>query len=108
MFTAFVGVSIALLAVWLALSGRVLKLFLLGIAVTGLFLCKMTPYERFHVVEYALLAFLYKNGTGSRKKAFVLASIGGVLDEVIQWLLPNRYFDLKDILWNVVGAFLGE
>ena len=106
-FTALVGVSIALLAVWLAVSGRVAKLFFLGIAITGLFLCRMTPYERFHVVEYALVAVLYRKGTGSRKKAFVLASFGGILDEVIQWILPNRYFDLKDIFWNVVGVFLG-
>jgi len=31
----------------------------------------------------------------------------GVGDELIQWLLPNRIFDLRDILFNILGGITG-
>jgi hypothetical protein len=31
----------------------------------------------------------------------------GVGDEIIQWFLPSRVFDLRDILFNILGGIMG-
>ena len=38
--------------------------------------------------------------------AIAIAGSVGVIDELIQALLPNRVFDPRDILFNVVAAVL--
>ncbi len=75
------------------------------------------PEERLHFVQYALLGYLSgwtiegTSSTSSKKKLFALGcsitfSIG-VLDEIVQGLLPMRVFDLHDIFWNMVSGWLG-
>ncbi len=89
-------------------EGSVLKA--LGIVIVGvlLFKLKMTPYERVHLPEYAVLTLLYRKGMPRNKRLpFALSVLGAILDEVIQGILPNRYFDFKDILWNVAGCIVG-
>ncbi|MCG3115734.1 MAG: VanZ family protein [Candidatus Manganitrophus sp. SA1] len=39
--------------------------------------------------------------------AFGLVFVVGVGDEVIQWLLPSRIFDLRDIFFNCIGGIAG-
>jgi len=71
------------------------------------------PEEKLHLVEYGLLAFfLFRALTqdGARQpylQAWVLASIAGWLDEGIQHILPNRYYQNTDVLLNAFSAGMG-
>ena len=73
--------------------------------------------ERIHLLQYGLLgAILFRafvlQARQSRRGlwrrpalgAFLLASALGWLDEGIQHLLPNRYYDLRDVGLNAVSA----
>jgi len=72
------------------------------------------PEERLHFIEYGVLAFLiyralildFKNGR-SYFAAFVITSFIGLGDEGIQYLLPNRYYQFKDVCLNSASAVLG-
>lgn len=69
------------------------------------------PIERIHFVQYGLLGWMAYWAAGKHKWAFFIALIYvvtiGVLDEVIQGILPNRYFDWRDIWMNIIGGCLG-
>lgn len=88
----------------------------------GLFLVFLSVFstvelliERLHLLEYALMfAFWFRAlrhfaaSTILCHGATLLAcGILGTVDEVVQYLLPNRYFDLQDIFLNVTGALFG-
>jgi hypothetical protein len=74
---------------------------------------KSSPEEAVHFVQYGVLGLLIH-----RALAFSItdptiygtaAAIGGsvgILDEVIQWLTPERYWDLRDIWLNFFGVAL--
>ncbi len=71
------------------------------------------PEESFHFIEYGMLSILIFWALSFRVQdasvyftAFFLASIIGSLDEVVQWLLPERYFDYRDIGLNSGSAAL--
>ena len=73
-----------------------------------------SPAERFHLAEYGLLSFLtYRaarldlDRTRSVVVGLVTASLIGAGDECIQWALPNRVFEWKDIWLNVGSSALG-
>jgi len=71
------------------------------------------PAERLHLLEYGLMSYLilralqldFDNG---RAYAFSLAltTIVGLGDETVQWALPQRYFELKDVGLNAISALL--
>ena len=72
------------------------------------------PAERLHLIEYGLLAYLSYRALRldfSSVRAYALgflASSGfGFLDEVIQHILPNRVFELRDVMTNVIASALG-
>ena len=87
------------------------------------------PYEFTHLPEYAILSMLLvwalssekvtrtKIKKGKRltsviiKNPYILsgtiAGIIGIVDEIYQHFLPNRYFTLYDILLNILGGILG-
>lgn len=72
------------------------------------------PAERIHFLEYGFLSyFAYKalERDVSKKKlyffAFFTVILVCLLDEGIQYLLPNRVGDLKDIYLNLVSGALG-
>ena len=72
------------------------------------------PADRVHFAEYGLLAYLLRRAFRldvSSAKAYIyglLCAAGfGVLDECIQYMLPNRVFEVRDILTNVLAAALG-
>ena len=78
----------------------------------------VSPVERSHLVEYGVLAILIyvalleRNDNGGRVPAPALMAIGmamllGVIDELIQWFLPNRVYDPVDIAFNVIAAVMG-
>lgn len=74
------------------------------------------PAEKTHLMEYALLSYFIgkafqledtKNQDIRYFQAFLLITFIGSLDEGIQYYLPNRVFDIKDILMNSLAGFLG-
>ena len=73
--------------------------------------------ERTHLIEYGIVALLIHAALNERAMrsphvpapavlAVAIAGSVGVIDELIQALLPNRVFDLRDILFNVVAAVM--
>lgn len=70
-----------------------------------LFLIKGAPEEKFHLLIYFLI------GNFSKKCFNYYGAIYftglALLDEIIQYFLPNRYFDLKDIILNIGGGITG-
>lgn len=76
------------------------------------------PQERLHLVEYGGLALLFQSAFVERRRsrgrtpdslaaaarAFLAASVFGLLDEVVQGILPNRQYDLRDVGFNALAA----
>lgn len=72
------------------------------------------PEERIHLIQYGVLVCLVVRALRLDLKpviayptAVVVTSLLGWGDEGIQYLLPNRYFDWKDVLLNAISAVLG-
>ena len=74
-----------------------------------------TAAERTHVMEYGIVAILVhaalteraSNGFPVPAPAFLAVAITGslgVLDESVQYFLPSRVFDLRDMLVNVLAS----
>jgi choline-sulfatase len=96
---------------WPALVG----LFVLG-AVYGwlLLLLGTSPAERLHLAEYGLLGYFAYRALVldfSPSKALLLAwgvaIVLGTGDESLQWILPMRVFEWKDIGLNALSSGLG-
>jgi len=73
------------------------------------------PVEAVHFLEYGLLAyFLYRAWRLSIPDvsvyvtAFLTGALIGMIDEIIQWVTPDRYWDIRDVGLNAlsVGLFL--
>ena len=72
------------------------------------------PAERLHLVEYGLVGFfLYRALRLDLKPgkayfcSFALTVTVGFVDECIQWVLPQRYFEMKDVQLNAISGALG-
>lgn len=72
------------------------------------------PAERLHLLEYGLLAYLLYRAfrmnfpkAGAYALGFLIASGFGFLDEAIQYILPNRVFEMRDVMTNVFAAGVG-
>ncbi|MEO5347007.1 MAG: VanZ family protein [Magnetococcus sp. YQC-9] len=68
--------------------------------------------ERVHLLEYGGLAFLVFRAMNEPRGigllwAYVSVVLLGFSDECIQFMLPNRYFDLRDVALNGIGAACG-
>lgn len=74
------------------------------------------PEEKLHFLEYGLLGSVLFQACRQRARrlgrgaasaaltAVALAGLAGCGDEGIQALLPNRYYDPRDIIWNLMGS----
>jgi len=73
--------------------------------------------ERTHLFEYGLVAVLvfhallerYSNKPNIIKVALYsifLTGLLGWIDEGIQWILPNRIYDTRDILFNILAGVM--
>lgn len=76
---------------------------------------KNSPAEAIHFLEYGLLGFvLFKALTHHihDKSIYLTATffclLIGTIDEILQWILPHRYWDFQDVGLNVLsgGLFL--
>ena len=68
--------------------------------------------ERIHFIEYAVLGLLISRAVNVRTLHGIIATCSlitliGVVDEIIQWFLPNRVGDMRDVFMNSVGGFSG-
>ena len=85
-----------------------------GLSVGGsLYLARDKPIEAIHFVEYGVLALLWLRwalyahpNPGAFPIALLATVLTGVLDELWQWVVPRRYFDVRDIAINAVGGLL--
>jgi len=73
------------------------------------------PEEQFHFIEYGILSVLiYVALTHDidNKSTYYLAAIIvfvlGTIDEAIQWILPNRFFDIRDLVMNGIAGMLPQ
>ena len=71
------------------------------------------PVERFHLLEYGFLGFLIFRAITGRYKAtrvilysLIMLLVIGFLDEVIQGILPERYYDMRDVRVNLIAGGL--
>ena len=91
----------------------------LGVAAAYLLiLVRMSaPTERSHLVEYGVVAVFIHEALTERSArgrrvpapallAIMAASLVGVIDELIQRVIPGRVFDPVDILFNVLAAVM--
>ena len=67
-----------------------------------------------HLGVYSILSFLILYGANSIQgskmyiKAIVVSSAYGVLMEILQFsFYTGRYFEILDIIANIIGSFLG-
>ena len=68
--------------------------------------------ERVHFIQYGLLGLLVSRAYKISSLNMLLASglfimSVGLLDEGIQWFLPNRYGDIRDVVMNSLGGVSG-
>lgn len=81
------------------------------------FLRMHVPEERSHLIEYSVLAVFILEALKERKNngfqvpyfgllAWGITSLIGILDELIQLVIPVRVFDWIDISFNALAAFL--
>lgn len=75
------------------------------------------PEERIHVIMYGVVALLIyaallERSVRGRKITTVsivvvaVTTALGSIDEVLQFVLPNRVFDVHDILYNILASIL--
>jgi hypothetical protein len=126
----FVGAALAVGA-WLARAragGREWAVAaLVAAAYAALFPLALAPEERIHLLEYGLLGGLLYGALAERRRAeegaagggsggsgafatawtaFVLVLAAGWIDEGIQDLHPDRYYDLRDVGFNAAAGGL--
>ena len=68
--------------------------------------------ERIHFIEYAVLGLLISRAVNVRTLQGIIATcclitLIGVVDEIIQWFLPNRVGDMRDVTMNSFGGLSG-
>lgn len=82
-----------------------------------LFVRTAVPAERTHLIEYSVIGLLVYEALHERREngrnppfppllAISITTLLGIIDEAIQWLLPNRVFDLRDIGFNLFAAII--
>ena len=105
-----------LLSVWIYNKKYKAKKFLLIISplllLTYLSLSLDVWVERIHFIEYAVLGLLISRAVDVRSLSGIiytgcLITLIGVVDEIIQWFLPNRVGDMRDVFMNSVGGLSG-
>ncbi len=71
------------------------------------------PEEAIHLLEYGFLTVFIYRAIRPRETdaavvgaAVLLTTLLGAVDEIIQWITPLRYWDLRDVGLNAVAALL--
>lgn len=74
-----------------------------------------TAAEAVHFVEYGLLGLLAFRALSHRLRdrlvyvaSALLCALVGLVDEIVQWTVPGRYWDPRDITLNSTAAILAQ
>ncbi|WP_457638822.1 VanZ family protein [Persephonella sp.] len=93
--------------------GRLRKLLIiLPFIVAVIFISLDRPEERAHFIQYGILGIMAFKLFGVYSFKGLIMSVFfvfvvGAVDELIQWFLPSRVGDIKDVLLNFIGGILG-
>lgn len=108
---ALSGVAVLVWAVRARLGPRGWGVLALGAAAFLWAVSGVSPAEvKLHFVEYGVLGGLFYGALRSGRTrwaalpAVILTGLAGWLDEGIQYLLPNRVYDLQDVAINTVAG----
>lgn len=66
----------------------------------------LPPVERVHVLLFSVFGFLSQRLFGTRVALIICLTVSG-LDELLQYFLPDRVGDLRDVLTNALSSTLG-
>ncbi|MBN1269705.1 MAG: VanZ family protein [Kiritimatiellae bacterium] len=116
----FIALFVGGMAIYVArvarLGGWRRELWLASVALAYLYYLwrlRANPEEALHFIEYGILGLLIYRALTHRMRnrliyaeAVLIAAILGTLDEVIQWLTPRRFWDIRDVWLNAVSALL--
>ncbi len=121
-FTYKVAAFVVLAAIWALYSIRnrmTLSSFLWLTGVSGLIvylafgLAGGSPVEAIHYVQYGTLSILLFRAFSHRIRDYSIyvavtltGTLAGMIDETIQWLTPDRIFDLRDVWLNFKATAL--
>jgi VanZ family protein len=92
---------------WIAACAALYAAFTLG--------RRSSPIEAIHFLEYGLLGFflfrawrLSLQGRLVYAAVFFAGTLVGTADEILQWIVPRRYWDIRDVGFNAlaVGLFV--
>jgi hypothetical protein len=71
--------------------------------------------EKMHLIEYGILALViywsinkHQSRISIHFKILTIGFIAGSIDEIIQYFLPNRVGDIRDVLLNTASVVLGQ
>lgn len=120
LINALMAVLLILLVIGMVSKGHMTKpssyfilAMVLSVYIYGLVMIQY-PEEKIHFIEYGFLAYLvYKAVRLDVQEpmaygyAFLLISALGWIDEGIQYLLPNRYYQIEDVILNSISGALG-
>ncbi|MGH9338050.1 MAG: VanZ family protein [Acidobacteriota bacterium] len=123
MFWMYAPVGLALLGfMWRRLPRRpetYLAFGLIGLALAYCLSILEVPAKRFHFLQYGILTVLAFDALRFKFRdrylylwTMAFVSLVGFGDECVQWMLPDRYFGINDVVLNagaglLMLAFLG-
>lgn len=111
-----VGVAFVLAAsaaLWLIFRDRdrrTLRMLLSLIAVAAIYAAAIwpmqSPEEKIHFIQYGIAALLAYAWLRRYVASALLVLAAGWIDELIQGLLPSRFYDLRDVAFNAAAGVL--
>lgn len=71
------------------------------------------PEEATHLIEYGLLSYFVFKALSRRIHdwtvyitTILIVSFVGTMDEFLQWMMPGRYWDFRDVGTNIIGGLI--
>lgn len=71
------------------------------------------PEEALHFVEYGLLSYFLFRALSAKIHdktiyitALILVAVTGAFDEFLQWMMPGRYWDYRDVGFNSIAGLV--
>jgi len=113
-----IGVSVLALTRMRDRRGRRILMLVLALAIAAFFgrgsssaSAVTRAVERFHFVEYGILTLLFSRAYGVSPSGLTLAALSaftvGIAEEALQWFIPDRIGELRDVLLNSVAIACG-
>ena len=65
-----------------------------------------TVEERLHFIVFGLFGYMSVPNWGAFKAVYI-CKLTGMLDEILQWMLPDRVGDWRDVWFNWIACFGG-